>query len=241
MQIHFLQHVHFEGPGIILTWADQQGHRMSCTKLYAEEPLPFPDDIDWLIILGGPMNIYEHDAYSWLIREKQFIEAVIKKNALVLGICLGAQLLADVLGGTVSKNKEKEIGWHSVKMREEAFESPLFHLFPRHFIPFHWHGDTFSLPPLCHPVAYSEVCENQAFQYSDRVVGLQFHLEYSLESIQLMLHNCGDELTTGPFVQNAEEILSRSSCLVHNQQLLIELLGAMESQYLQSRTKVNFG
>jgi GMP synthase-like glutamine amidotransferase len=238
MQIHYLQHVHFEGPGNISTWADQQGHRMSGTKLYAEEPLPFPEDVDLLLILGGPMNVCEHNAYPWLIREKQFIKSVIHSGAAVLGICLGAQLLADVLGGSVSRNKEKEIGWHPVNMTDNAFESPLFNLFPRYFIPFHWHGDTFSIPLYCQPIAYSEVCENQAFQYSDRVVGLQFHLEYTTESIQSMILNCGNELTEEPYVQAPEKMLAYSSYLVHNQQLLFGLLSALENQYCVGRARV---
>jgi GMP synthase-like glutamine amidotransferase len=231
MHIHFLQHAPFEDPGNIISWANQREHCLSGTKLYVEEVLPYPEHIDWLIVLGGPMNIYEHDAYPWLVREKRFIEEVIRNGALVLGICLGAQLLADVLGGTVGKNREKEIGWHPVTICDEALESPLFYRFPRHFTPYHWHGDTFSLPPFCQPIAFSEACENQAFQYSERVVGLQFHLEYSFESIQSMIRHCGDELTGGPFVQKPEEMLACGNCLVHNRQLLYELLSAMESQY----------
>jgi GMP synthase-like glutamine amidotransferase len=182
------------------------------------------------------MNVYQHNAFPWLLREKRFIEGAIRSGALVLGICLGAQLLADVLGGTVGKNREKEIGWHPVTMRDETMECPFFHRFPRQITPFHWHGDAFSLPPHCHQIAFSDACENQAFQYGGRVVGLQFHLEYSLASIQAMIRHCGDELADGPIVQKPDEMLARGDCLVHNRQLLDELLVAMESQHLRFRS-----
>ena len=144
MRIHYLQHVPFEDLAYIETWAKDKGHSLSVTKLYLNEKLPGMDDFDWLIVMGGPMNIYEEREYPWLVEEKQFIEEVIKTGKVVLGICLGAQLIADVLGGKVRQNDYQEIGWFPVTKTSEANNSVFFKSLPDDFMAFHWHGDTFA-------------------------------------------------------------------------------------------------
>ena len=120
MNIHYLQHVPFEDLGSIKNWAKIRGHRVTATRFYRAEPLPFLDELDWLIIMGGPMNIYEEDKYPWLGHEKRFIEEVIKTDKVVLGICLGAQLIADVLGVRIYENIHKEIGWFPIQLTSEG-------------------------------------------------------------------------------------------------------------------------
>ena len=105
MRIHYLQHVPFEDLANIEKWAENRGHEVSKTLLFSGDGLPKLDKFDWLIIMGGPMNIYEHSKYPWLIKEKKFIGDVINDGKVVLGICLGAQLMADVLGGRVFRNE----------------------------------------------------------------------------------------------------------------------------------------
>ncbi|BAY91269.1 MULTISPECIES: type 1 glutamine amidotransferase [unclassified Tolypothrix] len=209
MRIHCLQHVPFEGLASIAQWATQQGHIISATQFYNGDNLPSVDDLDWLIVMGGPMNIYEYDQYPWLKTEKDFIEAAIQKNKVVIGICLGSQLIADVLGSKVYQGREKEIGWYPITLTPEAHNYSVFASFPQSFNVFHWHGDTFDLPPGAVRIAYSEVCANQAFIYGDQVLGLQFHLESTKESVSQIIENCAAELVSGKYIQKAEEMLAR--------------------------------
>ena len=229
MRIHYLQHVPFEDLANIEVWAKEKGHTVSGTALYDNEKLPQMEDFDWLVILGGPMNIYEEKTYPWLASEKEFIAQVIAAKKPVLGICLGAQLIADVLGAKVKRNNFTEIGWFPVTLTGDVKSSPLFGTLPNRFTVFHWHGDTFEIPPGAVRIAESEGCKNQAFVYSDRVIGLQFHIECSIESINRMLDNCGDELVDGKFIQNEEEILAKKENLKETKNLLTSLLDNMEN------------
>lgn len=211
MRIHYLQHVEFEGPANLTSWARQNGHEISATHLYRWEKLPSPDSLDWLVILGGPMNIYEDREYPWLNTEKKFIRETIEGNKIVLGICLGAQLLSGVLGGRVVRNPYKEIGWYPVRLLPGTSASGPFKGFPNQFMALHWHGDTFTLPNGAMMLAESEACPAQAFSYDGgRVVGLQFHIEFSPETVLSLIQNCSAEMVDGQYIQRPDSILSRS-------------------------------
>jgi len=214
MRLHYLQHVPFEDLANIKVWAERKDYSISRTLLFNGERLPDTGDFDWLVIMGGSMNIYEDDKYPWLIEEKKFIEKAIANRKIVLGVCLGAQLIADVLGSVVYKNEYKEIGWFPVSLTQESRKSALFNTLPDDFTAFHWHGDTFDLPDGATRIAENEGCANQAFEYNCRVIGFQFHLESSIESINLLLQNCGDEIVAGKYIQTPDEMLS----LKHNVQ-----------------------
>lgn len=209
LHIHALQHVWFEDLANIKRWAKRKDYSITETLLFDQQALPSPKDFDWLVVMGGPMNVYEEKKYPWLIQEKKLIEKAIATDKLVLGICLGAQLIADVLGGSVSRNAHKEIGWHPVTLTGEAKQSFVFRVLSPQFVAFHWHGDTFALPRGCKRMASSEGCVNQAFEYNNRVIGLQFHLESSVESVRRLIQNCSKDLANGKYVQTADVILSR--------------------------------
>lgn len=200
MRIHSLQHAVFEDSANIAAWARQRGHEITRTRLYADEVLPGLDAFDCLVIMGGPMNIHEQDAYPWLIREKAFIARAIEKKRLVMGVCLGAQLLADCLGGHVTASPNQEIGWHRVTLTLESRGS-LLDVLPHEFDVFQWHGDMFSVPPGARHLAVSPACPNQAFQYQNHVLAMQFHLDYSQASIRRMVDHCAHELVPGPYIQ----------------------------------------
>jgi GMP synthase-like glutamine amidotransferase len=230
MRIHSLEHEPFEGLANIEVWAKNRGHSISRTLLFNDEELPDMSDFDWLVIMGGSMNIYEEEKYPWLREEKNFIAEAIAAKKIVLGVCLGSQLAADVLGGRVSKNKYKEIGWFPVSLTGEARNSSVFSTLQGTFIAFHWHGDTFKIPPGATRTAQSEGCANQAFEYG-RVIGLQFHLEYSEKSINLMFQNCGDELVDGKYIQKPDEIVSQISNVPKMTEILNILLDNIEREY----------
>lgn len=204
MRIHSLEHAPFEGPGRIATWSAERGHTLSRTALHDGEKPPALDVFDLLVIMGGPMSIHEHRNHPWLPMEKKFLAEAIRARKPILGICLGAQLLADVLGGKVFQNPVKEIGWFSVRMLDR---SAPFDTFPERLMVMHWHGDTFTIPDGARCVAESEACANQAFVHGDRVVGLQFHIELEKVGIEDLAAASLDEAGTAPFIQTREQLL----------------------------------
>ncbi len=227
MNIHYIQHVAFEGLGSIEPWVQQNAHFLTGTRPYLNEEFPPIEDIDMLVVMGGPMNIYEESKYPWLVEEKRFLDKAISKGRSVLGICLGAQLLAGVLGARVYANKNKEIGWFPVETTENARTSTLFNTFPQCLEAFHWHGDTFDIPQGAKQIARSAGCENQAFVYDERIVGLQFHLETTLASAQQLIANCADEIVPGPYIQEVQEMVANKQGFAVINSTLQELLGKM--------------
>ena len=225
MRLHYLQHVPFENPGSILVWAEKNQYTVTGTHLYKNEILPNPQEFDWLVIMGGPMNIYEEEQYPWLAAEKNLIKTSIQQGKVILGLCLGAQLIADVIGGKVTKNPQTEIGWFPVHLSEEARKSPLFSFFPPEPVVFEWHGDTFSLLPeeaIC--IAENEACKNQAFIYKKKIFGFQFHLENTAKIIQALVEHCQNELKPGPYVQPKEEIETHIEYIKQDNQWMFDFL-----------------
>jgi GMP synthase-like glutamine amidotransferase len=211
MRIHYIQHVPFEGPASIGLWADRHGHMQTYTRVYEKPQFPDMDSFDWLVIMGGPMGVYDEIQYPWLFAEKKFVRKSIDAGKVIVGICLGAQLIAEALGAKVFVNQHKEIGWFPVKLTQAASASNLFGFLPDRFTAFHWHGDTFNLLQGAVHLARSEGCENQAFSYKDRALGLQFHLESTPQSVKDLAQNCCNEIQPGQYIQNYEEILSASA------------------------------
>jgi GMP synthase-like glutamine amidotransferase len=207
MRIHYFQHVPFEGLGSIQRWAESNSHVLTATRLYLNESLPRIEDFDWLIVMGGPMSANDEGKYSWLAREKRFIEGAIHKDKVILGICLGAQLIADVLASRIYRCTFKEIGWHLVRKTKIAEHAPLLDSLPHEFVAFHWHGETFDLPGGALHAAESEACLNQAFVFGSKVVGLQFHLESTPESVRALLDHCSEDVVSDRYVQRPEEML----------------------------------
>jgi GMP synthase (glutamine-hydrolysing) len=205
MRIHVLQHVPYESPGLITDWAKGKGFSISFTRFYETEKLPAPQDIDLVIIMGGPMNIYESDKYPWLVLEKAFLHNCFVARTKLLGICLGSQLLADVLGAKVYRNPEKEIGWFPIYKNGSH---PLLKLFPDEAVPaLHWHSDTFDLPEGAVPIYSSVATKNQGFIYNNHVFALQFHWEIRPNSLmELILHS--DETYEGKYIQTPEKMLN---------------------------------
>lgn len=206
MQAHYFQHVPFEGLGAIERWLKNAGYNISCTRFYDSNDLPSIEDIDFLVVMGGPMSVNDESDHPWLVKEKAFIKNAVAAGKPVLGICLGAQLIADAMGGKVFPNPAKEIGWFPVTAVAPGTAG--FFQFPKETNVFHWHGETFSLPEGAVRIAQSKGCANQAFQIGRNVIGLQFHLETTQTSARAIVENCKDELVEGQYIQTMEEILS---------------------------------
>ena len=223
------QHDSLEGPGNIERWLTSAPDRLKCSlsrTLWCEgqEP-PAMDDVDLLVVMGGPMAADDEDKHPWLVREKLAIEQAVKKGKRVLGICLGAQLIACVLGSRVYRNREREIGWFPVFSTAEARQRDPYRSFPAKFTAFHWHSDTFEVPYGGIRTFYNECTANQGFQFGNRVVALQFHIEITDNQIREFVSSADpDELRQGRFVQSGQDILARNADGTENYRLLSSLM-----------------
>jgi GMP synthase (glutamine-hydrolysing) len=173
-----LQHVAHEILGTLNPLLKRAGFRIRYVN-FGRHPdaQPSLEGYHGLVVLGGPMSVYDDHRFAHLTTEMKLIEDAMKRNLPVLGICLGAQLIAKTLGAGVYPNKQKEIGWYDLNPRTEAAEDPMFKSLGRTEKVFQWHGDTFDIPSGAVHLAASPLCVNQAFRYSENVYGLQFHLE----------------------------------------------------------------
>ncbi len=207
MRVHVIRNAWFEGPGAIGEWAAARGHAVT-ECLASEESYPAPEDVDLLVVLGGPMSADDHESNPWLETEKRFLLRLVEEGVPVLGICLGAQILAEVLGGTVKRGSEPEIGFYPVFRPQSARPQRVLAFISDGMVVGHWHGDTFDLPAGVDSELSSEVTANQAFVSQDgRLVGLQCHLEWTAESLDRMLAECAEDLAVGlPHVMSSGEM-----------------------------------
>jgi GMP synthase-like glutamine amidotransferase len=232
LKIHCFQHVPFEDLGHIKTWINKEGHQLHYTRFFEKYTIPKPGDYDWLIVMGGPMGANDEDKYPWLEEEKLAIRQAIEKQKTVLGICLGSQLIAAALGAKVFKNKEPEIGWFNVNLTNEGANNYLFKDFGKTFKVFQWHGDTFDLPKGAKQIASSDACLNQGFVIDNKVVGLQFHLEITVEGLEQMLEGAEDELIDAPFIQKKDDILKNSHYIISTNNKMIKILNRLKDGIL---------
>jgi GMP synthase-like glutamine amidotransferase len=184
MNVLVIKHVEIEGPGLIEYCLKQEKAPYQIVNLETGARLPKIDDLSHIIILGGPMNVYEEDRYPFLREEDLFIKEAIQRGKTILGICLGAQLIAKALGAKVFKSPVREIGWYDVSLTRIGSYDPLFSQLPKTFSVFQWHEDTFEIPKSAELIATSPSVPHQAFRYGETVYGLQFHLEVTEEMIR---------------------------------------------------------
>src|SRR5215469_1430716 len=206
MRMAVLQHVEFEGPAAVADWAAGRGVSVRLFHLHRSAALPSLDDFDMLTILGGPMSANDEARLSWLGSEIALVHEAIAADKTVLGICLGAQIIAKALGARVYPGSAKEIGWFPVQ--RTAGSHPFFDGVPGSFTPFHWHGETFDLPRGAVLLAKSKITETQAFAAGQRVLGLQFHMEATEDSVRALLKGAAHEIGHGAFEQQPGTILA---------------------------------
>lgn len=230
MKLHYLQHVAYETPACILDWIKQNGVECTSTKFFNKDELPNIDSLDFLLIMGGPMGVNDESLYTWLKKEKEFIKKCIENDKIILGICLGAQLIANVLGENVYKNKHKEVGWFPIKITQEAKNTELLNSSPDELTVFHWHGDTFDIPNGAIHLAESEGCKNQAFVLNERIVGLQFHFEVTEDSLNEMVKFGKGELVKNIYIQNEKEILDGKRYIEENNKIMCKLLDSLTTK-----------
>ena len=217
-------HVPFEGPGFILDWIGEKGHKLHYTRFYKGDALPDAVSVDLLIIMGGPMDVFDFHVHPWMEEEIAWVKEFISLEKPVLGICLGAQILAAALGEEVYPGPHKEIGWHNLRFCPALGDYKICKDLPITRKVFHWHGDTFNVPEGATRIAASHAFPNQGFIYNNKVLALQFHLEVTPESVRELVNNCRDELVDGPHIQSEKEILSEQHYFQTNQEVLHQFL-----------------
>ena len=201
-----LKHIAIEGGGTIEEYLLSKGHKIDRRELQDGDSVPSKLDYDAIIILGGPMNVYEEDKYPFLKDEDKLIKEAIKKEIPTLGICLGAQLIAKAAGAKVSKNKVKEIGCYKVNLTEAGKNDPVFKGLGESFDVFQWHGDTFGIPENGNLLATAELCTNQALRVGKYIYGLQFHMEVTDKMIYEWINSYDEELQSLKGVIDVEKI-----------------------------------
>jgi GMP synthase-like glutamine amidotransferase len=229
-RLQCIQHVPFEGLGRIETFARVNGFSVSTTRIYENDPFPGPESFDWLVVMGGPMSVYEENAFPWITEEKKCIDRAIAAHKKVIGICLGAQLIASVLGARVYPNHHKEIGWFPVSVKPRARDQKILRDIPDRFLAFHWHGDRFDIPWGAVHFAGSEACENQGFFVGDHVLGLQFHCESTRKSVELLVEQCANDIGMGQWTQGPSTILSN----MHNIREINVIMDTFLANFLNS-------
>jgi GMP synthase-like glutamine amidotransferase len=198
--------VPFEGPAAVADWARTRGVELAVSPLYEAPTPPSPADFDWLLVLGGPMSVQDTDAFPFLNAEMDLVRAAVAAGRGVIGLCLGAQLMARALGGRVGPSPAREIGWWPVTATADADG-----LLPARFEAFHWHGEAFEPPPGARRIASSEGCPEQGFTLGERVLGLQFHLETTPDAARALIRHCPEDLAAGRWVQDADDMLAEAA------------------------------
>ena len=207
-----LQHVPFEGPGVFRQYLEREGYQVQLS-LVPQQGLP-RDLEDFLLIMGGPMSVNDGD--SWIANEIAFIQKAIHKNIPVVGVCLGAQLLAKAIGSPVVPGPKFEIGMTPIALTEEGEQDPVFGTMPKTFEVFQWHGEGFELPPDTAVLASSKDYSNQAFRLSDRAYGLLFHLEMESLGVEALCRECPDDVQRGGVpVETIDETSKRQLPKLH--------------------------
>ncbi|OHB86731.1 MAG: hypothetical protein A3D13_01160 [Planctomycetes bacterium RIFCSPHIGHO2_02_FULL_40_12] len=217
MKVIIIKHIDIEGPGTIGDFLDGSGIPYHVIDIFNGEPLPDSlSDTSAVIVLGGPMNVYEEDKYPFLKQEDEFLKEVIEKGLPTLGFCLGAQLIAKAKGAIVKKAPQKEIGWFQISLNKNGSSDPLFQEFPVEVDVFQWHGDTFDIPDGAVKLAESELCPNQAFRIGNNIYGLQFHVEVTDEMIYQWMDAYKNEVNSLKGIVDPDRIISETKAKSEN-------------------------
>jgi GMP synthase (glutamine-hydrolysing) len=187
MHVLSIRHVEREGSAAIGDALRARAIEERVVRIDCGDPVPDGlGDARGLLVMGGPMGVYEADRFPHLRDEIRLIERAVADGVPVLGVCLGSQLIAAALGASVAPGKQLEVGWREVRLRDTAQTDPLWEGSPASLVPLHWHGDVFELPAGAVSLASSELTEHQAFRYGSRTWGLLFHLEMRASEVEAM-------------------------------------------------------
>ncbi len=233
MRLHLLEHDALDIPATnIDRWAEARGHTVVRTYVCSGEVPPHPDNFDWLLVMGGSPHAYDEVSNPWLPAEKAYVKSALELDVPTLGICFGAQVLAEALGGAIFPAEQAEIGWHEVRLTPEGKRSLVFRNVPDVFETFHWHEDHFTLPPACVRLAASRATPNQAFLCKKRpAAGFQFHPEYTLELVDYFAREHSEEWVPDTFVMGPETVLRRNRAMKGTYWLMEAILDNLAERF----------
>lgn len=229
-KVAVFQHADGECIGSMRHWFADKPFQLLTFRLDLNDPLPSVDEFDWLLIMGGPMSTYDETNYPWLIAEKQLIREAIEVGRIVLGICLGSQLIASALDAKVYPNTQLEIGWYPVS-KTNATASWM----PEDLVPLSWHGDCFELPVNATSFACSAITPSQGFFYGKHVWALQFHLEAEPGTVEAFLALESNGLTEADYVQSKQVLFDNTNQLRQSQQAIFALLDTLYQKSIPDR------
>lgn len=221
MRILCITHADFESPGIIETWARENGSTFRIVKPYQGDTLPTIDDVDFLIVMGGPQSGTKCEEFPYLFDEIALIKTAIDKKKRVLGFCLGAQLIGEALGAPTERSPEKEVGVYPIHLTQAGKTDALLEGLPAVFDVIHWHNDMPGLLPDSELLAYSEGCPRQIVRYRPQVYGFQCHLEIPLEGIEIMIAAVPEDLKPSRYTQSAEALLLQDYDAINQRMITI--------------------
>lgn len=222
MKIHIVVHESFESPAAIEIWANKKGFDVTYSRLYNGDALPEDCNFDFLVIMGGPQSpvtTLEESPHFDGQKEIAFIKKTIAQGKILLGVCLGAQLIGEALGSKFEHSPNREIGVFQTKLTEDGKHNPIIGSFPEKFLVGHWHGDMPGLTPESKILATSEGCPRQIICYAPKIYGFQCHFEFTPEAVEGMIKNSAYELEKYkdlPYVETAEQLRSHDYSEMNN-------------------------
>lgn len=223
--VHCIQHSDRVRPLTVAEWAAERGLDLQVVRVDREDRMPVPGEVERLVVLGGGMNSDQVDEHPWLVGEADWLRDVVDLGrAHVLGICLGSQLLAHVLGGTVGRAAVPEIGWQRIERTGDGDDDAVFASLPGSFDAMQWHGDAWTVPPGGRLLATSTGCAMQAFGWGDRVRGVQFHPEFTYARTRELARSTNDDLTPRGCIQAPEEFLAGPARFDALREVCVQLL-----------------
>ena len=221
MSVCAIQPNPFTLPDVLHQWANENDLNL-LTVHPQSKSYPSLSSLDLIYIMGGPMGVKEQEAYPWITKEKDFISSAIEQSVPLYGSCLGAQLIAHVLGGAVEKASHREVGWFPISWLDHAKNNPIFDGLDLPEVVFHYHNDTFECPDQAKRLASSHGCLNQVIANDQNCLAVQFHLEFGIHEIQRLLENeySARDLSSGQYVQSQSEILAKEQLAQKNTEFL---------------------
>tara|TARA_R110002049_G_scaffold159633_9_gene324628 strand:+ start:411 stop:1094 length:684 start_codon:yes stop_codon:yes gene_type:complete len=223
-KVAIFQHAEGEWIGSMTDWFADKDFQLQTYRLDLNEPFPTVEQFDWLLIMGGPMSVYNEEIYPWLLSEKKIIKEAIESDKTVLGICLGGQLIASAMGADVYRNTQQEVGWYALTKTNSCAT-----WMPDSLVPLSWHSDCFDLPNGAIAFASTAVTPNQGFKLGENVWALQFHLEAQANTAADFLALDDEGLPTGEYVQTEADIFSNEH-LKQSRLAAFNLLDQMNSR-----------
>jgi len=233
MKIHFLMHESFEAPAAIEIWAQKKDCDITYTRLYEGDPFPNECNFDFLVIMGGPQSpatTLKECSYFDAQKEITFIKKAIEQGKILLGVCLGAQMIGEALGAHFDHSPNREIGVFPVTLTEDGKQDPIIGTFPKKFMVGHWHGDMPGLTANSKILATSQGCPRQIVRYAPKIYGFQCHMEFTPEAVEGMIKNSTQELESNkdlPYIETAEQLRSHDYTEMNN--LLFSFLDKISS------------